>query len=464
MSPEEFRRAGRALVDWIADDLAHPERRPVTPRVQPGALADALPRQGPSEGSDPQAILADFERLILPHTVGWSHPGFMAYFAAGGSPEGALSEALMAALNNVGLLWKSSPALAELEQTTLRWLGEWLGLPPEWFGMFHTTASEASLHAVIAAREARASRGPIDLNKLVIYTSEHAHSSIEKSMMALGQGRDACRKIATDEAFRMAPDALEQAIEGDLAAGLQPVAVCATIGTTSASSVDPVDRIADVCERHKLWLHVDAAYAGPCAMLPEHAQSFRGVERADSFLMNPHKWMFAPMGVTAFYTAQPEMLRRALSLTPEYLRSQQDPRAVNLMEYAIPLGRPLRGLKLWYLMRSFGKEGYQRILREHIRLARWLADQVDAHPSFERLAPTPFSLVCLRAAPAGVADLDALNERILEAINASGEFFLSHTKLNGKLTIRVAIGNLRTGEAQVRRLWELLQGQACPNL
>lgn len=458
MTPEEFRQAGHALIDWIADDLGHPERRPVAPRVAPGELADKLPAEPPLAGSAPETILQDFERLILPHTVGWNHPGFMAYFAAGGSPEGALAEALMAALNNVGLLWKASPALVELEQVTLRWLGQWLNLPTDWFGMFHTTASEASLHAVIAAREALAARQAIDLNKLVMYTSEHAHSSIEKTMMALGHGRDACRKIPTDAAFRMIPEALDEAVRRDLAAGLQPMAVCATIGTTSASSVDPVERIADVAQRHGLWLHVDAAYAGPCAMLPEHAEHFRGVARADSFLVNPHKWMFSPMGVSAFYTSQPEMLRRALSLTPEYLRSDQDPRAVNLMEYAVPLGRPFRGLKLWYLMRSFGREGYERLLRDHIRWAQWLAGQVDAHPDFERLAPTPFSLVCLRAKPAGIPEeqLDAYNEKLLEAVNASGQFFLSHTKLAGRLTIRVAIGNLRTTEAHIRELWSVL--------
>jgi aromatic-L-amino-acid decarboxylase len=462
MTPDQFRYAGHALIDWIAEDLAHPSRRPVLPNVAPGELVDKLPPQGPAEGASPETILKEFERFILPHVTGWSHPGFMAYFAAGGSPEGALAEALMAALNNVGLLWKASPALAELEQVTLKWLADWLGLPHDWFGMFHSTASEASLHAVIAAREALATRGPIDLNKLVLYTSEHAHSSIEKTMMALGHGSDACRKIATDDGFRMRPEALDEAVRRDLAAGLQPIAVCATIGTTSVSSVDPVDEIASVAQRYGLWLHVDAAYAGPCAMLPEYAAHFRGVERADSFLVNPHKWMFSPMGLSAFYTARPDALRRALSLTPEYLRSQQDPRAVNFMEYAVPLGRPFRGLKLWYLMRSFGLEGYRRILREHIRWARQLADQVDQHPDFERLAPTPFSLVCLRARPAGIseADLDALNERLLETVNASGQFFLSHTKLHGKFAIRVAIGNLRTTEADVERLWELLVTEA----
>ncbi len=461
MSPEQFRDAGHALIDWIADDLAEPQRRPVAPRVSPGELVDKLPAAPPETAAPSETILKDFERLILPHTVGWSHPGFMAYFAAGGSPEGALAETLMASLNNVGLLWKASPALVELEQVSLGWLAQWLNLPAEWFGMIHTTASEASLHAVIAAREARAERGPLDLNKLVMYTSEHAHSSIEKAMTALGHGREACRKIATDAEFRMLPGALDEAVRRDLEAGLEPIAVCATIGTTSVSSVDPVEAIADVAAGHGLWLHVDAAYAGPCAMLAEHAAYFRGVERADSFLTNPHKWMFSPMGVTAFYTSRPEALRRALGVAPEYLRSAQDPRAVNFMEYAIPLGRPFRGLKLWYLMRSFGREGYQRLLREHIRWARWLAEQVDEHPSFERMAPTPFSLVCLRAKPAGAdeAELNALNEKLLEAVNRTGEFFLSHTKLNGKLTIRVAIGNLRTSEDHVRRLWELLQAE-----
>ncbi|MCB1021089.1 MAG: amino acid decarboxylase, partial [Acidobacteria bacterium] len=276
------------MADWVAGDLEDPKRRPVVPHVQPGELRAKLPAQAPNQGASPETILEDFERDILPHTVGWNHPGFMAYFAAGGSPEGALAEGLMAALNNVGLLWKASPAAAELEQTTLDWLAQWLGLPRVWFGMFHTTASEASLHAVIAARQARASRGPLDLNKLTIYTSEHAHSSIEKTMMALGHGRDACRKIATDAAFRMRPEALEEAIARDITAGLEPIAVCATIGTTSAASVDPVDQIADIAARHGLWLHVDAAYAGPCAMLPECAEHFRGLERADSFLMNPH--------------------------------------------------------------------------------------------------------------------------------------------------------------------------------
>lgn len=455
------------MIDWLADYQAGIEDRPVLPTVRPGELADKLPAAAPLHGEPMDAIFQDFQRQIEPHTVAWRHPGFMAYFAAGGSAAGALAETLAAGLNNVGLLWKASPALAELEQVSLQWLGQWLELPADWFGILHETASDASLHAVIAAREAarradHAAGSPFSLDRVVMYTSEHAHMSIEKTMLALGQGRDACRKIAADDAFRMRPEALEQAIQDDLAAGLRPIAVGATIGTTSVTSVDPVDRIADVCQKYGLWLHVDAAYAGPCAMLPEMAEHFRGVERADSFLVNPHKWMWAPMGCSALYTARPEEFRHALSLTPEYLRTAEDPRAVNFMEYSIPLGRRFKALKLWMLMRHFGLEGYRAIFREQLRWTRELAQKVDDHPDFERVAPTLFSLVCLRYQPTGVSPeaADKLSEKLLEAVNASGEFFLSPTRLGGRYTIRIAIGGLLTEERHVERLWELLRETA----
>ncbi len=463
MTPEEFRRAGRQIIDWLADYQDGLEERSVLPRVRPGELVDKLPASAPDHGEPMEAILGDFERLIEPHTVAWRHPGFMAYFAAGGSAAGALAETLAAGINNVGLLWKASPALTELEQVSLKWLGQWLSLPQEWFGILHETASDASLHAVIAAREVarradEASGKQFSLDRLVMYASEHAHMSIEKTLLALGQGRDACRKIATDEAFRMRPEALEAAVERDLAAGLRPIAVGATIGTTSVASVDPVDRIADVCRKYGLWLHVDAAYAGPCAMLPEMQEHFRGVERADSFLVNPHKWMWAPMGCSALYTARPEEFRHALGMTPAYLRTAEDPRAVNFMEYSIPLGRRFKALKLWLLMRHFGLEGYRAIYREQLRWTRELAANIDAHPDFRRTAPTLFSLICLRYEPAGASpeQADALNEKLLEAVNASGEFFLSPTRIDGRYVIRIAIGNLLTEERHVERLWQLI--------
>lgn len=462
LTPEEMQLAGRAVADWVAAYLRDLEQLRVTPDVRPGELFDKL-AQAQAGDAEPGEILAEFEREILPHVVHWKHPGFMAYFAAGGSAHGVVAESLIAALNNVGLLWKASPALAEVEQAALARLGECLSLPPEWFGIIHTTASEASLHAVIAAREQARERfgAAFDLNKLVIYTSEQAHSSIEKTMMALGQGREACRKVAVDSEYRMRPDALEAAIQEDEAQGLQPIAVCATIGTTSTSSVDPVPAVAGIAERHDLWVHVDAAYAGPCGMLPEMRPHFEGVERAHSYLLNPHKWMFSPMGLTALYTSEPEVFRRAFSLTPDYLRSREDPRAVNFMEYSIPLGRPFRGLKLWWLLRAFGREGYSAILRRHCDWARRLADRIDAHPRFERLAPTPFSLVCFRARPEGLpeTELNDFNERLLEAVNRSGEFFVSSTRLDGRVALRAAIGNLSTEARHVDRLWDLLQEQ-----
>jgi len=379
-------------------------------------------------------ILADFERQVIPHVTHWNHPGFMGYFATSGSIPGVLAQALIAGLNNIGLLWKTSPALTELEQVTMGWLTEWLDLPRSWFGMTLAGASVASLHAVIGAREAareqaRATGRSFDLDKLTLYTSEQAHSSTEKTMLVLGLPRDNCRKVGVDEEFRMRPDLLEDLIQADLAGGLQPFCIAGTVGTTSTTSVDPIATLADIAERHSLWLHVDAAYAGAAGILPEKRHYLDGCERADTFLFNPHKWLFTPMDLTAFYCRRPEELRQALSLVPAYLRSQQDERAVNFMEYALPLGCRFRALKLWFVMRYFGREGLMANLREHIRLANDFAKWVDDHPDFERLATAPFSVVCFRYKPAGAdaGQLNAINQRLIKAINATGEFFLSST-------------------------------------
>jgi aromatic-L-amino-acid decarboxylase len=454
MTSEEFRRHGHRTIDWIADYLDHSDRYPVLPRMKPGDLVDALPACGPEQGEPMEAILADFEKLIVPATTHWNHPGFMAYFATSGSHPGVLAELLTAALNMNGMLWKSGPAVAELEEVTLRWLRQWTGLPEDWFGEIFDTASTSSMHAIAAAREASdpeaRTRGASP--GLIVYASEQAHSSIEKGAISLGMGQRNVRRVPTDAEFRMRPDVLASLIEKDLADGLKPCCVAATVGTTSTTSVDPVPAIAEICRRYKIWLHVDAAYAGSAAIAPEFRWAFEGCEHADSLVTNPHKWLLTPVDCSVFYTRHPDVLRRAFSLVPEYLRTADDPRAVNLMDYGVPLGRRFRALKLWFIMRSFGREGLAEILREHVRLAQELAKQVDADPRFERTAPSPFSVVCFR-----YKGTDEENRQIQEKVNATGEIFISGTVLNDRFSLRIAIGNRATTREHVQRAWELIR-------
>ena len=454
MTPEEFRRHGHQAIDWIAEFLEHVERYPVLPPVKPGELTDALPRYGPERGEPMEAIVADFERLIVPASTQWNHPGFLAYFANSSTPEGILGELYTAALNGNGMLWKTSPAVTELEQVTLRWLRQWSGLPEDWFGLIYDTASISSMHAIAAAREAAdpESRTKGTARGLVVYTSEQSHSSIEKGAIAVGIGQDNVRKVPVDAEFRMRPEALEELIERDLGAGLRPCCVTATVGTTSTTSVDPVPAIGEICRRHKLWLHVDAAYAGSAALLPEFRWAFEGCDQADSFVTNPHKWLLVPMDCSVFYTRRPEVLRRAFSLIPEYLVTQADPRAVNLMDYGVPLGRRFRALKLWFVLRSFGREGLVEMLREHVRLAQGFAREVEADGRFELAAPVRFSVVNFR-----YKGSDEDNRRILEQVNAAGDVFLSSTVLSGKYTMHLAVGNQFTGERHVRRAWDLVR-------
>jgi aromatic-L-amino-acid decarboxylase len=453
MTPEEFRRHGHQAIEWIAEFLENPGRYPVLAQVKPGELTDALPACGPEKGEPMEQILADFERLVVPAMTHWNHPGFLAYFANSATGEGILGELLAAALNSNGMVWKSAPAIVELEQVALRWLRKWSGLPEDWFGQIYDTASTSSMHAIAAARDwiDPDSRTMGTRPGLVVYASEQAHSSIEKGAIAVGIGQRYFRKIAVDDQFRMRPDALERAIAEDLAAGLRPCCVTATIGTTSTTSVDPVAAIADICERRGVWLHVDAAYAGSAALLPEMRWAFEGCERADSFVMNPHKWLLTPMDCSVFYTRRPEILRRAFSLVPEYLQTAADPRAINLMDYGVPLGRRFRALKLWFVLRGFGRDGIAEVIRRHIALAKEFAAWVDADSRFEQTAPTIFSVVNFR-----YKGTDEQNRALIEMVNATGEAFLSGTVLRGRFTMRVAIGNVRTSCETIARVWEIV--------
>ena len=456
MSPEEFRAEAHKVVDWMADYLRDIRKYPVLPQVQPGALIDQLPVHGPEAGEPMAAILADFEKLIVPGLTHWNHPRFHSYFSISASGPGILGEMLAAALNVQHMLWKASPSANELEQVTLGWLRQWWGLDDAFFGIIHDTASTASMHAILAARELAAPETRLTGQhpRLILYRSEHTHNSIDKGALTVGIGKDNIRKIAADDEFRMKTQALEQAIQTDLAAGHKPFCVVATLGTTSASSVDPLRAIAQIAERYGLWLHVDAAYGGPAALLEEHRYILDGSSRADSIVVNPHKWLFTPVDLSILYTRRPEIMRRAFSLdeTPAYLVTAQHDRAVNFSEYALPLGRRFRSLKLWFVLRYYGREGIARILREHIRLARMLAQEIRDDPRFELAAPVPFSLVCFR-----YRGTDEENQRLVEQINASGKAFLSSTILHGRFVLRFSIGNIATTEQDIRETWELIQ-------
>ncbi len=470
MSADELRATGHGLLDWVANYLEGLGDMPVLPGMEPGELRKMLPAEPPERGQPMSEILEDVDRLILPGMTHWNHPSFFAYFAITGSGPGILGELLSAAFNINGMLWKTCPAATELEQTTLDWLRQLLGLPETFWGIIYDTASVSTLHALAAAREQlrdleireKGMSGRAEVPRLRLYTSEQAHSSVDKAALTLGMGLEGIRKIPVDDAFRMRPEALACAIARDRQAGWRPFCVVATVGTTSTTSIDPVPQIAEICQREKLWLHVDGAYGGSAAVVPEMRHVLAGCEHADSIVVNPHKWLFVPVDLSAFYTRKPEVLKRAFSLVPEYLRTPEDAEVENYMDYGIQLGRRFRALKLWFVLRYFGRQGLAERIRFHIQLANQFAGWVDRHPDFERMAPTPFSTVCFRAHPTSVTHdeaLDALNARLLEAVNATRRVFLSHTKLHDRLVLRLAIGNLRTRREHVEQAWSLLQSK-----
>lgn len=465
--PEElFRQYGHRVVDWAADYLSGSEQYPVLSQVAPGDIRSRLPARAPEDSETMDEILGDFSKIILPGITHWNHPAFFAYFAITGSAPGVLAEMLTATLNVNAMLWRTSPSATELEGTVLDWLRQLIDMPEAFEGVIYDTASISSLVGIAAAREAlgldirlKGLSGRPELSRLRLYCSEQSHSSIEKDAITLGIGQEGVRMIEVDEEFRMDPSALRVAIVEDLADGWVPFCVVATVGTTSTTSVDPVPAIADICKEQGLWLHVDAAYAGVAAIVPEMRWILDGVQRADSFVINPHKWLFTPVDLSAFYSQRLDVVRGAFALVPEYLRTNESDEVRNYMDYGPQLGRRFRALKLWFVLRTYGRQGIISRLREHMRLAQLLVERVDIDCNWERLAPTPFSTICFRARPPGMDDedlLDRLNQSILDAVNASGEALISHTRLHGKLTLRIAIGNLRTSEQHVLRTWELL--------
>lgn len=469
MSIEEFRTNGYKLVDWIANYLGNIEKYPPLSKVKPNEIYSRIPNKPPTKGEDIERVLIDIDKILIDGITHWNHPGFMAYFNSTSSMPGILAEILTAAINANGMLWKTSPASTELERAMINWFRQMIGLPENYWGIIYDTASISSMHAIASAREQlnigireKGMSGRKDLPKLRLYCSEHAHSSIEKAALTLGIGLNGVKKIPVDENFRMIPEKLEQAIVDDLSNDIKPFCVVATVGTTSTTSVDPVNSIANLAERYNLWLHIDAAYAGVTAMIPEMKWVTEGWNRADSLVINPHKWMFTPIDLSIFFIRKPDILKRAFSLVPEYLKTQIDDEVENLMDYGIQLGRRFRSLKLWFIIRYFGVDGLAERINNHIKLAKDFAQWVDDEKDFERMAPVPFSTVCFRYNPGNLSEekLNELNEELLEKINQSGKIFLSHTKLNGKFVIRLTIGSIRHQKNHIKQAWDIIKNIA----
>ena len=466
MTPEEFRAAGHAVIDWVAHYLETLEQYPVLAQVEPGAIRDHLPDTPPRAGEPLEAILADLDRIILPGITHWQSPRFFGYFPANASPPAILGDLVSSGLGVQGMLWSTSPACTELETHVLDWLVDLLGLPPAFSssasggGVIQDTASSATLCALLAARERTTdfatNRTGVD-RPLTAYASSQAHSSVEKAIAIAGVGKDRLRLIEVDDHFAMRPDMLERAIRADLDAGLTPFFVCATVGTTSVTAIDPVPAIGEICKHHGLWLHVDAALAGSAAICPEFRWVHDGVELADSYCFNPHKWLLTNFDCDCLYVADRETLIRALSVVPEYLRNvaTESGAVFDYRDWHVPLGRRFRALKLWFVLRHYGVDGLQRHIRHHVQLARTVAGWVRDDPAFELVAPVPLNLVCFRH-----RGDDAFNEALLSQLNASGKLFLTHTKLGDHLVLRLAIGGTYTEQRHVQAAWDTIRASA----
>jgi len=464
MKNDDFRRAGHQFVDWIADYFDNLEKYPVLSRVEPGDIKKMIPAVPPARGESMEGIFRDFERVLLPGVAHWQHPGWFAYFPANNSPASVLGELLTAGLGAQCMVWQTSPAAAELEEVVLDWLRQMIGLPPGFSGVIQDTASTATLCALLSARE-KATGFESNENglkiPLTVYASEEAHSSVDKAVKIAGFGKKGFRRIPTDDRFALLPDKLEEALVRDREAGHVPACVVATVGTTSSGAIDPLRPIGELCRKHGAWLHVDAAWAGTAALLPEKRWILDGVEQADSFVFNPHKWMVTNFDCSAYFVRDTETLVRTFEVHPEYLKTGVDAKVKNYRDWGIQLGRRFRALKLWFVVRSYGVEGLQAMVREHIRLAALVKDWVEGDGRFELLAPVDLGLVCFRLNDGrDEAALNDLNRRLLERVNAEGPIFLTHTTLRGKYAIRLVVGQRTTEERHVRGAWDIVTAAA----
>ena len=466
MTPAEFRRYGHAVVDWIADYQSRVESFPVLSQVKPGQIRAALPATPPEKGERFDAIIKDVDKLILPGITHWQSPNFFAYFPCNASGPGILGDLLSSGLGVQGMLWSTSPACTELETHVLDWLVSMLGLPQKFLssqtggGVIQDTASSAALCALLAGRE-RATQYKSNQKgcdgRLVAYASTQTHSSLEKAAMIAGIGRENLRLLEIDEKFAMRPEALARQLDADKLAGLTPCFVCATVGTTSSNAMDPIKEIGEICRRHNLWLHVDAAMSGTAALCPEFRHFQEGLEFADSYNFNPHKWMFTNFDCNCFWVADRKALIQTLSILPEYLRNQatESGAVIDYRDWHIQLGRRFRALKLWFVIRHYGVEGLQHHIREHVRLAQQFAQWVRDDARFELAAPVPLNLVCFRHKGG-----DDANQAIMDRLNRSGDLFLTHTRLNGKLTLRLCVGQTHTRTRHAEKAWQRTKQEA----
>ena len=470
MNSDDFRRHGHELVDWMADYMRDVGQLPVTPSVRPGDILRQLPVSPPEEGEPFEKLFQDFKDIIVPGMTHWNHPGWIAYFPGNNSPPSVLAEMLTATLGAQCMSWATSPAATELEQVTMEWLRRMLRLPEGFTGVIQDTASTATLVALLSARErvtdyAAGRRGLAESRApLTVYASSEAHSSIDKGVKLAGYGLEHLRRVPVDDRYAMRPDALDSMIAADVQEGLIPACVVASVGTTSSTAVDPLEGIGKVCRRRGVWLHVDAAYGGTAAIVPELRHLFDGVEQADSFVFNPHKWMLVNFDCSAYFVRDRAALLETFTVTPEYLRTAADSEVVNYRDWGIQLGRRFRALKLWFVIRSYGLEGLRELVRKHVRLAGELAGWIEAAPGFELMVPVPLGLVCFRYRPSGMgADdpwLDDLNAALLARVNATRRVHLTHTRLGGRYVIRVVVGQRQTERAHVEEVWRLIQEAA----
>ena len=464
MDANEFRHQAHLMVDWMADYIENVEKLPVKSQVLPQEIFNQLPSSPPEQSESMETIFDDFKNIILPGITHWQSPNFFAYFPANNSYPSILGEMLTAALGSQCMIWETSPAAAELEEITMNWLKEMTGLPSHWEGVIQDSASSSTLAAILAARE-RASgfsindQGFTAKERFRVYCSTETHSSIDKAVKIAGLGRINLKKISVDKQFALNPEALEHAIVQDMSNGFNPMCVISTIGTTSSTAVDPIERIAAICNKYHIWLHVDAAFAGTALLLPEYRWMIKGIESADSFVFNPHKWMFTNFDCSAFFVRDKEPLLRTFEILPEYLRTTTRGKVNDYRDWGVQLGRRFRALKLWFVIRNFGVEGLREKIRYHIELGHYFAGLVEIHPEFEILAPVHFNVVCFRFIPEGIIDMDrinALNEMLLKNLNTSGKVYLTHTRLGSKYTLRMVIGQTNVTRQHVDAAWELI--------